>query len=82
MADFENNSVMNVSMKIGLDLNGNIAQSGDTIAAKKRVSIAGIKKNATLAEANTVFSVFYGQIADATFDSLSAVRTISEGVGT
>lgn len=80
MADFKNNSVMKVSMKIDLDLDGNICQQGDTPQSQKNMTITGIKKNATLAECNIVFNAFYGTIANGTYDSLSAVRTITEGV--
>ena len=80
MAEFVNNPVMSVSMKLPTTADGKIAQIGDTIGGTKLYSIPGIKKNATLAEANTVFEKFVGVIGGGEFDSLSAVRTVKEGV--
>lgn len=80
MAEFVNNPVMSVSMKLPTNANGNIAQSGDTTAGTKLYTIPGIKKGATLAEANNVFDKFVGVIGGGDYDSLSAVRTVKEGV--
>ena len=79
MAEFVSSPTMSVSMKVDV-ASGNIAQSGDTVNGSKAVNIPGIKKNATLAEAETVFSNFVGTICGGSYDSISAVRTIKEGV--
>lgn len=81
MAEFATANVANVKMKVPLTTGGYIAQSDDTVtSAVKQVTIPGIKAGATLAEANTVFNAFLGDIAGGSFDSLSAVKTITQGV--
>lgn len=80
MAEFKAAQVANVKMKVNLNTAGNIAQSGDTLKGTKTPSIPGIKAGATLAEATAVFDAFYGTIGGATFDSLTAVKTISQEV--
>lgn len=80
MAEFAEAKVMSVSMKADVNLNGNIAQVGDDVAGAKVITIDGIKKNATLAESEKVFDAFLGGICGGSADSLSAVRTIKEGV--
>lgn len=80
MADFVNKPTATVSMRIPTTAAGNIAQSGDVVKGSKLGSIPGIKKDATLADTNKVFGAFYGTIGGGSYDSLSAVRTIKEGV--
>lgn len=80
MADFVNSKTMTVSLKVDTNALGNLAQSGETASGAKLASIPGIKKDANLANTIKVYDAFYGTIGGATFDSLSAVRTIKEGV--
>lgn len=80
MADFSPAVTATVKMNVDATTGGYIAQSGDTVTAQKAVNIQGIKAAATLAEATTVFNAFYGDIAGGTFDSLSAKKTITQGV--
>ncbi len=81
MTDFAPAYTASVKMKVPVTAEGNIAQTDDTLTgATKQISIQGIKTNATLAEANTVFNAFVGNIAGGSFDSLSAVKTITQGV--
>ena len=80
MAEFANAVTANVKMKIDMTAAGNIAQTGDTAAGSKAPTIKGIKAAATLAEAKTVFDAFYGTIAGATYDSLTAEKSIKTGV--
>ena len=80
MAEFSAATTASVKMKVNTNTSGNIAQSGDTVKGTKYPSIAGIKASATLAEANAVFSAFYGTIAEASYDSLTAVKTITQEV--
>lgn len=80
MADFVNNATATVSMRIPTTAAGNIAQSGDVVKGSKLGSIPGIKKDAHLNEVNKVFDAIYGTIGGGSFDSMSAVRTIKEGV--
>lgn len=79
MAEFVTAYTGTVKMKVPT-ADGNIAQSGDTENGAKQVSIPGIKAGATLAESNIVFGNFVGSIGGGTFDSLSAVKTITQGV--
>jgi len=63
MAEFATAYTSSVKMKVPVTADGNIAQSGDTVtSATKQISIPGIKAAATLAEANTVFNAFVGDI--------------------
>ena len=80
MAEFSVANTSTVKMKVGATSGGYIAQSDDTVTASKVISIPGIKADATLAEASTVFNAFVGNIAGGSFDSLSAVKTITQGV--
>ena len=80
MAEFENNPVSTVQMEVPLNADGDIATNGETFAGVKKVNIEGIKATATLVQASTVFDAFYGTIADTSFDSLSAKKTITQGV--
>ena len=80
MAEFINSPTMTVGMRADITAAGNIAQSGDTAKGSKQINIVGIKKNATLAESEKVFEKFVGTIGGGSYDSLSAVRTIKEGV--
>lgn len=82
MADFVSAATATVKMPVNITAAGNIAQSGDTVAGKKVVSIPGIKQAATLTEANTVFSKIYGVIGGGTYDSLSAQKITTQGVTT
>ena len=79
-AEFANAVTANVKMTVNMTAEGNIAQSGDTVAGSKNPTLKGIKAAATLAEAKTVYDAFYGTIAGATYDSLTAEKTIKTGV--
>ena len=80
MADFTPINTMSVRMNVEMTADGNIAQSGDTTAATKSMSINGISAAANLSDASTVFNAYYGDIAGGNFDSLSAKRTLTGGV--
>ena len=80
MAEFTTANTATVKMKVNLNTAGNIAQSGDTVKGTKFPSLQGVKAAATLAEAKTVFDAFYGTICGATYDSLSAEKTIKQEV--
>lgn len=79
MANFENALTSNVQMKIPLNLDGNIATSGQTYAGEKAWNIDGISATATLADSNAVFSAFT-TICNTSFDSLTAKKTTVQGV--
>ena len=80
MAEFKSAVTASVKMNVPMTSAGNIAQDGDTPANTKAVSISGIKATATLSESNTVFDAILGNIAGGSFDSLSAKKTITQGV--
>ena len=80
MAEFKSAVTASVKMNVPMTSAGTIAQSGDTPASTKSISISGIKADATLSEANTVFETFLGDIAGGSFDSLTAKKTITQGV--
>ena len=80
MAEFKTSPIMTVQMPVMLNANGTLAQSGETVSGKKNANVPGIKRDATLAQSVKVYDAFYGTIGGASFDSISAVRKISEGV--
>ena len=80
MAEFSNNATAQVKMKVNLNTDGNIAQEGEVQKGTKTPMLSGIKAGATLSEATKVFDAFYGKIAGGTYDSLSAVKNIHQGV--
>ena len=80
MAEFINSPVMSVSVKLDMTSDATVAQASEAVVASKLDTIKGIKKNATLAEYNQVAQAFYGTIGGGSYDSLTAVRKISEGV--
>ena len=80
MAEFTSAVTASVKMNVDMNEDGYIAQSGETVAGTKAITIHGIKAAATLAEANAVYDAFFVNIAGGTADSLSAKKTIVQGV--
>ena len=80
MAEFTPINTMSVKMNVPMNADGFIAQSGETAAATKAITIQGISATASLSGANAVFQAFLGDIAGGSFDSLTAKRTMSGGV--
>lgn len=80
MAEFKTAKTSTLKVKINLNADGNVAQSGETVKSTKVVSLQGFKAEGNLAQANTVFQAMYGQIAQGTYDGLSAVKTTSQEV--
>lgn len=80
MAEFAQAKTAQLKMSVDMTAAGNIAQSGDTVAGSKKPTLKGLKPAATLDEAKTVFDAFYGTIAGATYDTLTAEKTIKQGV--
>lgn len=78
--EFATATTGSVKMSVGLNESGYLATGSDTAVASKTFSIQGIKADANLSQANSVFNAFIGQIATGKYDSLSAVKTISVGV--
>lgn len=70
------------SLKVKLPINGDgkIAQSGETAVGQKAFTLNGFKAKGSLDEANVVFGKIFGDIAGSNFDSLSAEKTVTQGV--
>lgn len=79
-AEFSSANVGTLKVNLNLDSDGTIAQSGATVAGTKAISINGFKAAGNLANANTVFDKILTGIGGGTYDSLSATKTISQGV--
>lgn len=80
MAEFTSANTATIKMNVDMTAEGFIAQNGDTVASTKKPLLHGLKADATLAEANTVYNFFYGTLAGGTYDSLSAVKNITQEV--
>ncbi len=80
MAEFASANVANLSVQVNVDSDANIATSGATTAGTKKISMKGFKANGTLANANTVFNALLTDICGGTYDSLTANKTINQGV--
>lgn len=65
-----------VGLSVGVDVNssGNIAQSGDTPAGAKVITINGFKPAGTMTDATTVFSKILGTIGGATYSPSTAAK--------
>ena len=79
MAEFASANVANLSVQVNVDSDANIATSGAAVGTKK-ISMKGFKANGTLANANTVFNALLTDICGGTYDSLTANKTINQGV--
>ena len=80
MAEFAPAHVGTLKVKLAVNEDGNIAQSGETATGQKTFSLNGFKAKGNLDEADTVFGKIFGDIAGGTYDSLSAEKTITQGV--
>ena len=67
-------------MKLAVNGDGNIAQSGDTATGQKVFTLNGFKAKGSLADANVVFGKIFGDIAGGSYDSLSAEKTVTQEV--
>lgn len=75
--EFSAGKVGVLKANVAINEDGNIAQSGETVAANKALSLQGVKSGATLAEANTFYNEIYGKIGGATYDSDTMVKTVT-----
>ncbi len=64
---FVDPKTVGLSVNVDLNANGNIAQTGDTAAGQKTVTINGFKLAGTVDNANTVFTKVLGDIGGATY---------------
>ncbi len=69
-----------VKFDVALTMDGNIAQSGDTAAGKKTFSMPGIKTNADLAAAKTVYSAFVTGLAGGRYDDTTGKKVVEYSV--
>lgn len=77
---FVDPKVGTLKVKVAVDSNTNIAQTGDVVAGNTYVGIGGFSMDANLAGAQTVFGKILGDIAGATYDSSTTLRTFTIGV--
>lgn len=75
--EFSAGKVGVLKANVAINEDGNIAQSGETAAANKALSLQGVKSGATLAEANTFYNEIYGKIGGASYDSDTMVKTVT-----
>ena len=80
MASWAEIPVMTVGMKVDLNGDGNIKQSGETVASQKVQNLVGVKATATLEQASQVYGAFIGTICGGSYDTLSASRSYKGGV--
>ena len=70
-----------LKVKVAVDSNTNIAQAGDVVTGNSFVGINGFSMDASFDDAQTVFGKILGDIAGATYDSDTTLRTFTVGVG-
>ena len=77
---FNNPTTAVLKANVGTNANGYLATGTDEVAGTKSFSIPGVKADATLAQAGSVFDAFVGTIANGKFDSLSTTKTVTYSV--
>lgn len=80
MADFAQANTATVKMKVNLNADGFIAQSGEEVAGAKYFSVSGLSAASSLADAKAFYDATYAAIGGGTFDTLTAQKTITSGV--
>ena len=75
-AVFENPATSDLKISIPINAEGNIAQVGETAAANKVFTVKGFKTDGDADEADAVFTEIFSNIANTTYDTLSATQTI------
>ena len=78
---FVDPKVATLKVKVATDSNSYIAQAGNTVTGNTYLSIGGFSLDANLAGAQTVFGKILGDIAGATYDSATTLRTFTVSVG-
>lgn len=71
---FAEPKVVDLSVAVDVNATGNIAQSGDTPAGSKAVTIKGFKTAGTMTDATTVFTKILGTIGGATYTLSTAAK--------
>ena len=80
--DFIKAEVSTLKVKVDVDADEVLVQSGNLPTGRKRtITIGGFKRDGTLDEANLVFGAVLGNIAGTTYDSVSATKFITERIG-
>lgn len=67
-------------MDVGVNANGTIAQSGETVTGKKAISIPGLLSDCTLAQVNAVFNEIVTKIGGGSYDTISGEQTLKRKV--
>ena len=80
MAEFAPLLTSTLKMKLAVNEDGNIAQTGEAAKGQKAFTLNGFKAEGSLDEANVVFGKIFGNIAGGNYDSLSAEKTVTQGV--
>lgn len=80
MADWANPKTMTAKVKVNLNAQGYIAQSGETVAAAKYMSTGGISAAADLDATDAVWGYMFSTIGGGTYDTLTAQKTTTTGV--
>lgn len=80
MAEFAQAKTATVKMKVNLNADGNIAQTGEEVAGAKYFSVAGLSAASTLADAKAFYDATYVNIGGGSYDTLTAQKTITTGV--
>ena len=79
-AEFADAHVGTLKVKLAVNADGNIAQSGEAATGQKTFTLNGFKAKGNLENANVVFGKLFGDIAGGSYDSLSAEKTVTQGV--
>lgn len=80
--DFIKSEVSTLKVKVDVDADEVLVQSGNLPTGRKRtITIGGFKRDGTLDEANLVFDAVLGNIAGTTYDSVSATKFVTERIG-
>lgn len=68
------------AVKVALNSEGNIAQSGETVAGTKKYQVSQVNAANGLNENTEVFNLFIGLIAGGTQDSLTSTMRVNWSV--
>ena len=77
---FTDPKVGTLKVKVALNSETNIAQAGDVVTGNTYIGIGGFSMDSDFAGAQTVFNKILGDIAGATFDTDTTLRTYTVGV--
>ena len=73
---FQTDNVATLKVSVATNANGNIKTAGQDAAGNKNISLPGLKKDATHAQASAVVNALVGGIAGGTYDPATMEGTI------